>query len=258
MKQEMYDEMYRIEDNHWWFHGKYTIIEAILKRKYQANPFSVADMGCGTGIVISRLSAAFPKATIVGMDFSQEALMYCRKRFQGNLLSIDLSKEISYKNHFNCVLALDLLEHIETDDIAAQNLCQALALGGVAIVTVPAFQFMWSAHDENCMHKRRYTKKQLEKLMIDAGFTLEYVSYYNSLLFPPMMLVRLLKKIFRLDGNSKMENSIPPVPINCFLKWLFSLERRWICRNRHFPFGGSLICVAMKKDAPLPPFVVTP
>ena len=114
------------------------------------------------------------------------------------------------------------------------------------IITVPAYQWLWSSHDENCMHKRRYTKKSLWALMSQAGFEIEYLSYYNTLLFPLAALVRSLSKLMPFDRASSVENNSWNPVVNSILYHIFRLEKGRICHGRTFPFGLSLIALVKR------------
>lgn len=145
-------------------------------------------------------------------------------------------------------MALDILEHIQADQTAAENIYRALAPGGKCVITVPANQWMWSAHDENCMHVRRYNRETLQSLLLNAGFELEYISYYNFFLFLPIAAVRILAKLLHLDRDSSMETVTHDGWMNRLLYRIFRAERTWIQARRRFPFGVSLIALVSKPE----------
>jgi len=168
MKQEMYDSMYRTERYHWWFHGKRELVLALAAPYLSALPAPhIIDFGCGCGAMLEALS---PFGTVTGADFSPLALDYCRKRFPCELRQLDLSLPSVPNARFDFGVALDVLEHIENDLTAAKNIFSCLRPGGTCIITVPAYQWLWSAHDENCMHKRRYDRRTLQSLLLRSGF----------------------------------------------------------------------------------------
>lgn len=215
MKQEMYDSMYRTERYHWWFHGKRELVLALAAPYLSALPAPhIIDFGCGCGAMLEALS---PFGTVTGADFSPLALDYCRKRFPCELRQLDLSLPSVPNARFDFGVALDVLEHIENDLTAAKNIFSCLRPGGTCIITVPAYQWLWSAHDENCMHKRRYDRRTLQSLLLRSGFEIEFLSYYNALLFPAAAAVRLLSRCLHTDRESSLEKRLsgfsrqPPV-----------------------------------------------
>lgn len=247
MIREMYDNMYKTDRYHWWFRAKREIVMALAAPYLSSPPAKkIIDFGCGCGMMLEALS---PYGEVTGADISPLALDFCRERFSGELRQADLSVPAEPWAAYDFGIALDILEHIEDDSTAAENLFRFTRPGGVCVVTVPAYQWLWSSHDENCMHKRRYSKKALERMLVRAGFQLAYLSYYNTLLFPPAALVRLLSKLVPFDRASSAENQFRDSRLNSVLYRIFRLEKGWICRGRAFPFGLSLIAVARRPPA---------
>ena len=218
MKSYMYDSMYRQGLTHWWFRGKREIVLGLLDSFYDPSQGSLIDFGCGCGLMLQALSHYGP---VTGADFSEQ---------------------------YQVGVALDILEHIQADQTAAENIYRALAPGGKCVITVPANQWMWSAHDENCMHVRRYSRETLQSLLLNSGFEVEYISYYNFFLFLPIAAVRILAKLFHLDQDSSMENKTRDGWVNELLYQIFRAERTWIGARRHFPFGVSLIALVSKPE----------
>ncbi len=252
MKQEMYDNMYLTDTYHWWFRGKREIVLGLAESVLSAaEKIESIDFGCGCGMMLGELARY---GEVAGADFSPLALEYCKEKI-GNargLYQIDLSVPVEPWETYDFGIALDILEHIEDDLLAAKNLYHFIRPGGTCIITVPAYQWLWSAHDENCMHKRRYNKAMLKELLAKAGFQVLFISYYNTLLFPPAALIRLLSKILPIDKASSMENEFRDSPLNQMLYHIFYLEKRWLCKGGTFPFGLSLIAkVTRPKDSNL-------
>ncbi len=250
MQTEMYDSMYRIETGHWWFRGKRDIVLSLARPllSRSENP-KLIDFGCGCGAMLAALEQ-YGETT--GVDTSEVALSYCRTRFGGELRRMDLSAPMTPWERYDLGVALDILEHIERDDLAAANIFALLREGGCCIVTVPAFQWLWTSHDVNCMHKRRYGKKQLTELLRGAGFRVRYISYYNFRLFLPAAAVRLLSRLLHIDRDSAAENHFRDSAVNGMLYRIFSGEKKAVSRGRRFPFGLSLIALAEKPAGEAP------
>ena len=247
MKDFIYDNLYRQDQFHWWYRGKREIVLSLLDTLPPREPKGkIIDFGCGCGLMLKELDR-YGEPT--GADFSKQALDYCRKRFSGPLVQQDLSIPYAGEGKYALGIALDILDHIPDDRTAAENLCRFLEPGGTCVITVPANQWMWSAHDENCMHVRRYSRQSLQRLLTGAGFHIDYISYYNSLLFFPAALSRLASRALHLDQDDTMESAFQDNWLNRLLYHVFRSEKYWIAKGRHFPFGVSLIAVVTK---PLP------
>ncbi len=146
---------------------------------------------------------------------------------------------------FDLIAALDVLEHIEEENSALDFIHQRLRPGGKAIITVPAFGFLWSSHDETLHHKRRYLKSELANKMKCAGLKVEFQSYFNFFLFPPALLVRLMDRFIQGAGQSGTKKN-PAFIINSLLKSLFGLESH-ILHFAKFPLGLSVVAIGSKQ-----------
>ncbi len=238
MRTEMYKAHYELEKTHWWYRGKRDIVLR-MGRLLIGGGKEIADFGCGCGLMLKELNRY---GHVVGMDFSQEALDYCSKVSNVELYQNDLAyKRQEFTNRFDFGVALDVLEHIESDVTALNNMCSYMKPGGYCILTVPANQWMWSRHDENCMHYRRYSRKEFRQVIEKAGFKVEFISYYNSFLFIPAAAVRIVSNMLGIDKDSSIENKKGNAVINSLLYKIFSLEGVLLEKGFHFPAGVSLI-----------------
>jgi hypothetical protein len=118
-----------------------------------------------------------------------------------------------------------------------------LPVGGRFICTVPAFQFLWSGHDVVNHHRRRYTRPALRSRLQAAGFEVERVSYFNTLLFPGIAAARLLR--FGTRTTPRSDISLPTPSVNRWLRRLFASER-WLLRSVSLPVGVSIVAVCKK------------
>lgn len=149
--------------------------------------------------------------------------------------------ELSYRDPFDIVVAFDVIEHVEEDLDSLKRLRSLLKQDGKIVMTVPAFPFLWSRHDETHHHFRRYTRRHLDSVLREAGYEVEYISYYNSLLFPAVALARFGKKLLGIKDRS--DDSLTPPGMNGVLRRVFSSERHWVGKVS-VPFGVSLVAVA--------------
>lgn len=134
-----------------------------------------------------------------------------------------------------------MLEHLDDDSGGLKAATACLKPGGRAVLTVPAFPSLWSYHDELHHHKRRYTRVSFEELVRSAGLEIDRLSYFNTSLFVPAFLVRMIKK---RSGEAKADvETVPPGFLNALLTQIFAFERV-LLRKMSLPFGLSLIAVA--------------
>lgn len=244
MKQNMYESMFEIESYHFYFRSKHEIVMRIIEDRTKCdNSLKLIDFGCGCGKMLTYLEKL---GNTTGVDFSETALEFCRKNFSGNLFKGDM-QNFKTDEKYDVGVALDMLEHLDDDAAGLKNIAGALKDGALLIITVPANPSLWSSLDENCMHKRRYTKKSLEELVSNNGFKIEYISYYDFWLFPVIFLSRKLYNLLKINKDSKIENNIKDGFINNILYRIFSSEKNVISKDKTFPYGVSLICVARKK-----------
>lgn len=244
MEIAQYYEMYNTEEHHWWFRARRKIIHETLKLFCTNKKERALDIGCGTGFNAAILENF--ASEVSGLDFSDTALELARKLSPRIILIKGDFLEFKPAQKYNIITLLDVLEHIEDDAAALRRIEDILEPGGVALITVPAFSFLWTEHDNLLHHKRRYTKKELINL-IRSGTNLDIkkISYFNTLMFAPILAFRFVRKIFNL-GEGESDFFMPQKPINYAFEKIFSLEApalRWI----NFPFGVSIICALKKR-----------
>lgn len=237
MDKPEYQKMYELEDNYWWFVGRRKILTGLLDKMNLGNHSRILDIGCGTGINFSYLQR-YGKVT--GLDMSQYAISYCWKRGFTDVVQ-GHAEELNFENSsFDLITALDILEHVDDNKALAQ--ChRVLKPNGYLLLNVPAFDFLWSKHDEAIGHKRRYTRSMLINTLESNGFVVERVSFWNFFLFPPVAVVRLVKKLLKRRRKSDIEK-LPNI-VNWFLTMTLSIEV-WLLSFMNLPVGISLLCVA--------------
>lgn len=243
MEEIVYHTNYELEDNYWWFVAKFkivrTLIEKVCKLEDSAN---ILDVGCGTGGFAAKIS---DKYEAMCLDTSDIALQYCKKRGLSNLFHMKLGDFPKDEHVIDAITMLDVIEHIDDDYEVIRDARSILREKGWLIVTVPAYMWLWSKHDEVHMHKRRYTKQKLNNIIQKAGFDIHFSSYFNTFLFPAAALKRIIGKIV---GENKSEQPVEPVSpmINKIFTKVFSSEAS-ILPSIRFPFGVSIIAIAKVK-----------
>lgn len=238
----MYRLFFEVQQKHWWFVARRNIVLDLITRHFRPQPDSrVLDIGCGAGLMLNELTK-FGETS--GMDSAEEAIAFSREIFQGQVRAGQLPDQVPYPASSFCLItALDVIEHID-DDVGSLRAMRALLRpGGQAVITVPAFMFLWTEFDEINAHKRRYTRGELDAKLRQAGFSVERISYFNTLLFPLVVLVRALNRLFRRSGADDL--SLPNRYANAALTGLFGCEK-WLLRYLSFPFGVSILAVARR------------
>lgn len=237
MKTVAYDLMAELEDSHWWYRARRLIVSEVIVRFVP--PWSdVIDYGAGTGGTADSLKEL--GYNVVAADISEEALEACRLR---GLTTVNLKHESLKSSSADCVLAGDVLEHVHDDVALLCSLRQALRPRGFLVITVPAYEFLWSGEDYISEHVRRYTRKTLLQRLDLAGFRVVWCSYFNTLLFPVIASVRVAKRLF--VPREMYRSEVVPLPEwqNELLARLFASERHLLRRLR-LPVGTSLLAVA--------------
>jgi SAM-dependent methyltransferase len=241
MEAEYYEEMHRVEDIHWWFVGRRMILAAILERFFTgAVDGQILEVGCGSGGNLEWLSGY---GELVALELDDRARELAGRREICRVEKGWLPDGIPFTEKFDLICLLDVLEHIDDDLAALRAVWERLKPGGLLLATVPAYPFLWSAHDEVNHHKRRYLKRGLAAQAAEAGLVVSYISYFNTFLFPLVALARGWNNLRGRAGVSDV--SLPPASINRLLKTVFAAERRWLPKSS-FPCGVSLVLVAGK------------
>ncbi|MGH8511678.1 MAG: methyltransferase domain-containing protein [Gammaproteobacteria bacterium] len=256
MEQTLFDQMFRVEQRHWWFTGRLRILDDMLRRfvaPVEGRPLRLIEPGCGTGANL--LYFQNKGLTVAGFDPSELAVEYARKRGldvrQG---TFEQSPPFDDES-FDVALMPDVIEHIEDDALCAAAAYQLLRPGGVLILTTPADPAMWSSHDEVHRHFRRYRRQELVNVLASAGFRFQFVSHCNTLLYPLAWLERKLLRPLRGERAADRDPAAilrpPPAPVNALLRFIFGAER-WLLGRIGLPLGLSLIAVAYKPDSNVP------
>jgi SAM-dependent methyltransferase len=146
------------------------------------------------------------------------------------------------RNGYDLIALLDVLEHVPDDVAALRAIHMRLKPGGALLMTVPANAWMWSAHDTANHHFRRYSKKRLKQLFLMSGLEVQLLSFFNTLLFPPIAAVRVMGKLTRRESA---DDRLPAAPVNWLLDKLFGMER-WLIGRLPMPFGVSIVAVVRR------------
>lgn len=246
LNPDFYKQYFQIEKDHWLMRVRRFIIFDLLKKyaKPPSEKVRILDFGCGSGYLVARLAERGFQS--FGLDISAEAIEFGRRQGIKNIEAVD-SHTINYPdNFFDAILLMDVIEHLEDESWAVKEVERVLAPGGVIIITVPAFMFLWGVQDEVAQHYRRYTlAKLLETVKRSSSLSVIRKTYFNTFLFMPIALVRVFSRWLNIK-NRESDFDINNVFINKILFWIFNFERFLLQRIR-FPFGVSILMVLKKQ-----------
>jgi SAM-dependent methyltransferase len=239
MERVVYQQMAELDERHWWYCARRKIIADLIRRETQLpKDAHILEIGCGTGHNLAMLSGF---GHVDGLELDEEARTLSEKRLGRKVMSSPLPELAEVPDrHYHLVGAFDVIEHIEDDKAALVSIARKLQPGGKFILTVPAHQWMWSAHDVVNHHKRRYSKRALRELIDSSPLKLERIGYFNSLLFPLAVAERAASK---LRGKEDADVKLPAAPLNAALEGIFACER-YLVGRLPLPPGLSLFAVA--------------
>ena len=242
MDRIVYDRMAAHDSTHWWYRARRDILADYLAR-YGAVPkdAKILEIGCGTGHNLPMLGA-FGEVDAIEIDPAAREIASARL---GKPVGASPLPELTgvEPGSYDLIAVLDVVEHIEDDVAALKAMASVLKPGGKILITVPAHQWMWSAHDVVNHHKRRYSKGTLLAALEKAGLKWRKPRWFNSLLFPVAVAARFAGKLM---GKDDSDDSPPPAALNKAFETIFGLERHLLGRLP-MPPGLSIIVIAEPK-----------
>lgn len=242
METHEYEKLFELEDKYWWFVGQRFLVQSILNKCYPEKKLSLLDVGCGTGKTLSLLQKY---GIAQGIDIASQAIEFCKKRgfaiTKSDVMDIQFSD-----NTFDVVTALGVFYHkAVTDDVRGfQEISRILKPNGRFIIFDCAMKFLYGKHDVAFHGARRYSKKELKEKLERAGFTVEKISYVNTLLFPAVYLKRKIDALTNAPVKSDLETQINPM-INKLLTNFYCAELS-LLKYVNYPFGVNIIAVGKK------------
>lgn len=238
MERAVFDRMAEHDQVHWWYVARRRILAALIAREADLpEDARILEIGCGTGHNFEMLEG-FGKLDALEVDEQARALASSRLgRPVGDAPLPDLPGVPD--GSYDLIALLDVLEHVDNRAESLKSIARKLRPDGRILVTVPAYQWMWSAHDLAHHHKLRYSKKGLRRDAEAAGLRVRKLGFFNSLLFPIAAAVRLLGK---MAGRTSSDDQVPARPLNAMFEKIFGLER-YVIGRMPFPAGVSLFAL---------------
>ena len=244
MNHKEIEKMEKYEKTYWWHVGRKYLVEDLIKKYSNNKSQKILEVGSGAGDTACMLQ---DYGEVYANDISPKAIEACGKRGIKNLILGDFTKldNQKYKEKFNLVLALDVLEHIQDDLGAIQKMGDVLTKGGKLMITVPAYKFLWSSHDEALEHKRRYTSYEIKTKIKDSGFEIEKISHFVFFSFPIIALFKFLSNFISRNAYPKSSYILLPEKLNNLMIKILKLETK-LLNYFYLPFGTTIIVVARK------------
>ncbi len=237
--------MYEIEESHWWFKGKRKIVFSQLKPYMKGRKnLKILDIGCGTGVMMKNFQKY---GDVTGIDMEMTALDFCRQRGLKNIFQGDISDFPFKKDSFDIIGIFDVLYHkgVKNDLKVLKGIFRILKPGGILVLTDSADMKLWSKHDIATHARERYTTPKLSTRLKSAGFKINKISYFNTILYPLVFAVRKLDNLSSRKGevstNLKKTNSF----LNFILYQIFVFENN-LMKMFDLPFGVSIFAIAKK------------
>lgn len=239
MERVVYEQMAELDQRHWWYRARREVLAALIARTVRPPAgAAILEIGCGTGHNLAMLGQF---GTVDALELDDQARAIAQRRLGKAVMKSPLPALTGVKTaHYDLIGAFDVIEHVVDDSAAVASIARRLKPGGKLVMTVPAHQWMWSAHDVVNHHHRRYSKAGLRALIAASPLRLEAIGYFNSLLFPVAVAERLSSKA---RGKDEADLTLPAAPLNAALEKAFALER-YVIGRLPLPPGLSLFAVA--------------
>ncbi len=254
MEKKYYRAYYALERNHWWFKARQKILETQIKNTFPNHSnLKILNAGCATGFSSEWLMQF---GEVISLEYDPECFVFTRDVVkipivQGSIL------ELPFKDkQFDLVVAFDVIEHVDNAVLAVQEMTRVAKANGYVFISVPAYMFLWSQHDEINHHFMRYTKNTLRKVFKKSDLTPVFESYFNTFLFLPIVFVRVALNFFRKfkiqDAAKINENTSSDLELGSnkilseLLYHIFVAENFLLKRRLHLPFGVSIMAMYKK------------
>jgi SAM-dependent methyltransferase len=245
MKTSEYAIMAEREKTYWWHVGRLRIIQTYVQLVVKNKSVKILNVGCGTGGSIDMLEQF---GVVDNVDISSEAIKFMKQYGYKRITKVDGIALPFKTSSYDVIGAFDVLEHIDDHVSALKEWKRILKDDGAIVLTVPAYQWLWTGHDVSLHHKRRYTKARLKAAAKEAGLRVEKGSYAIVFSLPLIVGFRLLNKLLRRKTDSETSDVSVPAWVNSLFTRLLYGEAR-LHRSMSFPFGTSVVAILRKAES---------
>lgn len=232
--------MLELDEHHWWYRGRRQIVRTEVERLELPRDAEILDAGCGSGRELQDLAAY---GNVHGIELDPDAAAYAASRAVGEV-QVGRVEELPWEDgKFDLITCLDVLEHVPDDRGAMVELRRVSKPGGWLLATVPAYPSLWSLHDKANHHYRRYSRRSLQSVLASAGWNLQRITAFNSILLAPAAVVRLAQRGREPDSDYSPELERVSPWLNGLLERPLQVEARWLARGGTLPAGLSLMAL---------------
>lgn len=244
MNADEYLKLAEVEDQMWYFRSLHGHVRRELNRAGLEGNARLLDAGCGTGGLILRLREAWPEGRFSGIDFMPLACELARRRCGAgvDIREASITALPFAAGAFDALVSADVVCQVDDAAKACAEFFRVLRPGGIVVLNVPAYMWMWSYHDDTCQTKHRYTRREVATLLANAGFLGVRVTHWNALPFP---LVWAKRKLFRTAADTS-DVKLYPAPIEALFNGAMALEHAWLDAGNRWAWGTSVFAVARK------------
>jgi SAM-dependent methyltransferase len=250
-----YEIMARVEERHWWYRGLRDAIARSVRRAGLSLPSSprVLDAGCGTGENLRFLEKLLSPSYLGGFDNSAEAIRNARRKApSADIYLSDICDPEIRVCDLDLLVSLDVIyiPGVERSRVGLKRLVAALRPGGLMILNLPAYNWLYSQHDVAIHTTQRFTAREVRELLGSLGLSVERLSYRLCLLFPGVVLARLPGMLRAKPGDAKARSDLQSVSgasANPVLFGILKAENRLIARGWKFPWGSSVFAIGRKQ-----------
>lgn len=245
MREVEYQRLDAIEESLWWFAGLRGLVLALLARHGAGRDCRLLDAGCGTGGMLKAIATRFPAWQLHGLDISETACAFARRKAGATIQHGSVNAMPWPDGAFDVVVSLDVLASDDVDPArAVSEFRRVLKTGGLLVLNVAAYQWMLSYHDKAVGQSRRFTRRDVTALLEGSGLTVRQGTYWNTFLFPLMVLRRKLLPA----GDRGSDVRAIARPLDALFRGLVAVERALIGAGCRLPFGGSVLAAARRVD----------
>ena len=255
---EQQDDLFSIEDDSWWFNYRANCLISLIKKFVKGS--CVYDIGGGNGFTAAKIQQETALKCVI-VEPCYQACIHAKSRGIESIINTTVNDENFFDNSLENVLLLDVLEHIESDRNFLYSLQRKMCRTGILVLTVPAFNCLWSSEDDSAGHFRRYRINDLKVMVEDSGFKILFCSYFFLFLFLPILFVRVLMENIGLlkkrdERTREEQNNINKTQfknkkgiIRLILKSFERLECFILNKGFSLPFGSSIVIIGKKTDS---------
>jgi len=242
MRDSEFRALLEVDDRHWWYRGRRRVLAAQLERLPLPPGAPILDAGCGSGRTMDELARLGP---VSGFDLNPLGVEAARLRGHADVQAAAVEDIPHDDGSFELITCLDVLEHTADDVRSLRELRRVARPGGLLVATVPAYQALWSDHDEANHHYRRYRRASLRRATVAAGWEPVALTYFNSILLPAAATVRLAQRATRRRRAAPPHSQLHMTPhrIDRVLEAPLRLEAALIRLGLRLPVGLSLLAV---------------